>query len=222
MRQLALDLMVPPAPVFDNFVAGRNAEALAHLRAAAAGSGERFVYVWGERGCGRTHLLQAAVAAARSATYVACDDNSVFDGEAVLFAADDVERLGAPAQVALFHRYNALREAGGGLIASGSVPPVQLKLRADLVTRLGWGLVLQVHALSDAEKAQALQQHAKARGFTLPREVVAYLLSHAPRDMRALFDTLDALDRYALETKRAITLPLLRDYSEINRLKSNS
>lgn len=213
MRQLALDLIAPPVPAFDNFVAGRNAEAIAHLRAAADGSGERFVYVWGEAGCGRTHLLQAAAAAAPSAAYVACAEDSVFDGDAPLFAADDVERLGAQAQVALFHRYNALREAGGGLIASGSVPPVQLALRADLVTRLGWGLVVQVHALSDEEKAQALAQHARARGFTLPREVTAYLLTHAPRDMRALFETLDALDRYALETKRAITVPLLRDYS---------
>lgn len=213
MRQLALDLIAPPVPAFDNFVAGRNAEAIAHLRAAADGSGERFVYVWGEAGCGRSHLLQAAVAAAPSAAYVACAEHSTFDGDASLFAADDVERLGAQAQVALFHRYNALRESGGGLIASGRVPPVQLTLRADLVTRLGWGLVVQLHALSDEEKAQALAQHAQARGFTLSREVTAYLLTHAPRDMRALFETLDALDRYALETKRAITVPLLRDYT---------
>ena len=209
MRQLALDIMTPPAPAFDNFVVGRNAEAIAHLQAAIAGGGERFIYLWGEPGSGRTHLLKAAAAAAH-ATYVACDANSVFDDEAALLAADDVENLGADAQIALFHRYNALREQGGALIASARVPPVQLKLRADLVTRLSWGLVVQVHALNDAEKAQALAQHAKARGFTLTREVIAYLLTHAPRDMSALFATLDALDRHALETKRAVTVPLVR------------
>ena len=209
MRQLALDITVPPAPTFDNFVVGRNAEALAHLRAALAGSGERFIYLWGEAGCGRTHLLQAAAAGAR-AKYIACAAGSVFDDDAPLLAADDVERLGSDAQVALFHRYNTLREQGGALIASGRVPPVQLKLRADLLTRLGWGLVVQVHALTDAEKAQALAQHAQARGFTLADEVTAYLLTHAPRDMGALFATLDALDRHSLETKRAVTVPLLR------------
>jgi DnaA family protein len=210
MRQLALDITVRPAPTFEQFIAGRNTEAIAHLLAAVAGSGERFVYLWGEAGCGRTHLLKAVAAAHNNATYVACAAHSVFDDDASLLAADDVERLGADAQVALFHRYNALREQGGGLVASGSVPPVQLKLRADLLTRLGWGLVVQVHALTDSEKAQALAQHAKARGFSLSEEVIAYLLNHSPRDMGALFATLDALDRHSLEAKRAVTVPLVR------------
>jgi DnaA-homolog protein len=210
MRQLALDITTPPAPSFDNFVVGRNAEALAHVRAAVAGAGERFIYLWGDAGCGRTHLLKAAA----SEAYVACgrhSTQSTFDGDATLLAADDVEQLGADAQTALFHRYNALREHGGGLIASGSVPPVQLKLRADLLTRLGWGLVLQLHPLSDDEKSQALTRHAQARGFALPREVCAYLLAHTARDMGTLFSTLDALDRFSLETKRAVTVPLLRE-----------
>lgn len=211
MRQLALDITAPPAPTFENFVVGRNAEVIAHVRAAVAGSGERFVYVWGEAGSGRTHLLKAA---ATGATYVQCAADSTFDDQASLLAADDVERLGAAAQIALFNRYNALREQGGGLIASGGVPPAQLKLRADVVTRLGWGLVLQVHALSDEEKGEALSQQARARGFTLTREVISYLLTHAPRDMGALFDALDALDRHSLETKRAITVPFVRDWLE--------
>ncbi len=211
MRQLALDITALPAPTFDNFVVGRNAEAIAHLRAAIAGSGERFVYLWGEAGCGRTHLLKAAAGAVR-ATYVACDSNSVFDDDTPLLAADDVEHLGADAQIALFHRYNTLREHGGGLIASGRVPPVQLTLRADLVTRLSWGLVVQLHALTDDERAQALTQRAKALGFTLSHEVTAYLLTHAAREMGALFATLDALDRYSLETKRAVTVPLVREW----------
>lgn len=212
MRQLALDITAPPAPTFDNFVVGCNTEAILHLQAAIAGQGERFVYLWGEPGCGRTHLLKAAAEeAGNNATYVACVANSTFDDDASLLFADDVERLGADAQIALFNRYNALREHGGGLIASGSVPPVQLKLRPDLLTRLGWGLVVQVHALSDEEKMRALAQHAKARGFTLSEEVSAYLLTHAPRDMGALFATLDALDRHSLETKRAVTVPLVRE-----------
>jgi DnaA family protein len=216
MRQLALDITAPPAPAFDNFAVGRNTEAIAHLRAAIAGGGERFVYLWGEAGCGRTHLLKAA-ASGTNAKYIACAANSRFDDDAPLLVADDVESLGADAQIALFNRYNALREQGGGLIASGRVPPVQLQLRADLMTRLGWGLVVQVHALNDEEKAQALAQHAKARGFTLSRDVIAYLLTHAPRDMGALFATLDALDRHSLETKRAVTVPLARELLQAAR-----
>src|SRR5688572_29541129 len=208
MRQLALDITAAPMPTFATFIAGRNLEVITHVHAAVAGSGERFVYLWGEAGSGRTHLLKAA---AMDAAYVQCETHSVFDDSASLLAADDVERLGAAAQVALFNRYNALRERGGCLIASGSVPPVQLGLRGDLVTRLGWGLVLQVHALSDEEKAQALAQHALARGFTLSSDVIVYLLRHAPRDMGALFATLDALDRYSLETKRGVTVRLVSE-----------
>lgn len=212
MRQLALDIAVSPAPTFDNFVAGDNREVLAHLKSAVAGQGERFIYLWGEAGSGRTHLLRAAAAAAApDASYVACDAHSVFSDTAALLAADDVEVLSADAQVALFNRYNALREHGGSLIASGVVPPVQLKLRPDLVTRLGWGLVLQVHALTDDDKAQALARQAHVRGFVLTDEVISYLLTHAPRDLGALFATLDALDRHSLETKRAVTIPLVRE-----------
>ncbi len=212
MKQLALDIAAPPAPTFENFVAGRNAEAIAHVRAAAAGSGERFVYVWGEPGCGRSHLLKAALAYSAGARYVACGAQSRFDDTAPLLIVDDVEHLGGEAQIALFHRYNALREQGGALIASGSVPPVQLTLRADLLTRLGWGLVMQLHPLSDDEKTQALLQHAHARSFCMAPEVCSYLLAHTPRDMGALFATLDALDRFSLETQRAVTVPLVRSY----------
>lgn len=211
MRQLALDIAPPPIQSFDNFVVGCNAEVIAHLRAAIAGSGERFVYLWGEPGCGRTHLLRAA-SAAGDGSYVACAADTAFDDPARLLAADDVEGLGPQAQIALFRRYNTLREEGGALVASGSAPPMQLAMRADLVTRLGWGLVVQVHALDDSEKAQALAHHARARGFILPDEVIAYLLSHAPRGMSALFAALEALDRYSLESKRAITVPLVRDW----------
>lgn len=209
MKQLALELTPAPEPTFDNFVTGRNAEALAHVRAALAGTAERFVYLWGEPGCGRTHLLKASARA--GGEYVACADHACFTTASVL-AVDDVAQLNAGAQIALFNRYNELREQGGALIASGNVPPAQLDLRADLVTRLGWGLVLQLHALSDSEKSQALAQRAQARGFTLPDEVNRWLLTHAPRDIGALFDALDELDRLSMETHRAITVALAREW----------
>ena len=104
-----------------------------------------------------------------------------------------------------------MRDGGGALLASGPCPPAQLKLRPDLVTRLAWGLVFQVHALTDEEKITALQTHAAARGFAFSREAGEYLLTHWRRDMASLFSALDALDRHSLETKRPITLPLLRE-----------
>jgi DnaA family protein len=88
---------------------------------------------------------------------------------------------------------------------------MHLTLRADVVTRLAWGLVYEVHGLSDREKAAALAGHASVRGFALQEDVSNYLLTHARRDMPGLVALLDALDRYSLESQRPVTVPLLRE-----------
>ena len=219
MKQLALDFAPASPPTLDNFVSGRNAELTQNLRKIAArDAGERFIYLWGAPGSGRSHLLRGLTAAVRgagaSAAYIACAGDTRFaDGveRVACVAVDDVELLGEDAQVALFHLYNALRERRGALVASGDAPPVQLGMRQDLVTRLGWGLVYQVHALSDEEKTLALKGHAAARGFRLPDEVCAYLLTRVRRDMPSLLAMLDALDRHSLEAKRPITVALARE-----------
>lgn len=225
MRQLALDFARTPQPTLENFVAGRNAELLQQLRRLAArGASERFIYFWGAPGSGRSHLLRATVAAVRAAgahaACVACASDIRFSEDVErldCIAVDDVGRLDGEAQIALFNLYNVLRERGGALIASGDAPPVQLKLRQDLVTRLGWGLVYQVHALSDEEKTEALRHQAAERGFRLADEVCAYLLAHVPRDMPSLLATLDALDRYSLAAKRPVTVALARELLQVEK-----
>ncbi len=216
MRQLALGLAPSPAPAFDNFFPGRNVEAVSALHSLASGqSGEQFVYLWGERGCGRSHLLQAAVAAASSrgiiARYIAAGEAlPAVDSGVRMLAVDDVEKFDAQAQLEFLRLYNELRERQGTVLAAGNVAPARLQLRPDLLTRLGWGLVFQVHVLSDDDKRAALKRHAAARAFDLRDEIVEYLLRHLKRDLPSLMAVLDALDRYSLETKRPITLPLLR------------
>ncbi len=217
MRQLALELAPSPVPAFDNFFPGRNVEAVSALHALGTShSAEQFVYLWGERGCGRSHLLRAAVAAASSQRIVsryvrAGEPLPAGDSGVRMLAVDDVETLDAQAQLEFFHLYNALRECRGAVLAAGNVAPARLQLRADLLTRLGWGLVFQVHALSDDDKRVALKRHAAARAFDLRDEIVEYLLRHLKRDLPSLMTVLDALDRHSLETKRPITLPLLRE-----------
>ena len=209
-RQLVLDLLQPAAPTLENFVPGRNAEALAQLRRLATGTaGERIVYLWGEAGCGRSHLLQA-LAAAPGARFWRPQDPADTAG---LTLVDDIERLGEAAQIGLFNRLNAVRAlADAACVAAGSAPPGQLPLREDLRTRLAWGLVYQLQPLADAEKAEALRAHAAARGLAVGTEVVDYLLTHLPRDMRTLAAALDALDGFALAHKRPLTVPLVRQW----------
>lgn len=211
MSQLLLDIAPDSQPTLDNFVVGRNLELLSALRHALAGSSERCFYVWGETGSGKSHLLQACVRAALDAQHSAAYAHGSVPQSAAVAAVDDVEELDEAAQIALFNLYNQMRDSGGMLLVSGKESPLHLKLRDDLRTRLGWGLVYQVHVLSDEEKAQALVQHAHSRGFALPSEVTQYLLRHGRRDLPSLMAVLDALDVHSLSLHRAPSVPLLKE-----------
>src|SRR3972149_11631434 len=184
MKQLVLDIALPAAPTFDNFVPGRNAELVAALYSLADGAGnERFFYLWGADGSGRSHLLRAVAAAAqrngRRTVWFDAQTKALDAADDALCAADDVHLLGAEAQVALFSLHNRLRGGNGALLASGNAAPAQLALRADLVTRLAAGLVYQLHALGDEEKSAALQRHADARGLRLGPGGTAFPPAHA-------------------------------------------
>ncbi len=220
MRQLPLDLGAQSPQTLDTFVAGQNAELLHVLRAFAARAqampGERFVYIWGESGAGKTHLLHALSAGSDARLLAASAALAEFDYDGPgLYLLEDCQELDADAQVAAFNLYNQVRDNGGLLVASGDAPPAGLELREDLRTRLGWGLIYQVHGLTDDEKIDALQQIAVARGLTVSSGVIPYLITHFRRDMRSLAAMLDALDRYSLETRRPVTLPLLRELLQL-------
>ena len=207
MRQLLLDFTRAPAPTFANFVHGGNAEAAHALEAAARGDcAERVIYIWGENGAGKSHLLRAFAHAA-GARYVAGADFAPGDARDTL-ALDDVERLSDELQVGLFNAFN--EGAFPRLVVSASAAPRDVRLRRDLATRLATGLTYRVLALTDEEKRAALAAHARARGYALAEEVGAYLLPHGRRDMGSLMAALDSLDRYSLETGRPITVPLLK------------
>jgi DnaA family protein len=210
MRQLLLDLLPETAPRFDDFVTGGNGEALTGLAAwLAPANRETSLLLWGESGCGKTHLLRAS--AAQYSDAAADPDLSGVQETRPMHAVDNVTALSAGGQIALFNLFNRLRAAGGRLLAAASEPPRQLAVREDLRTRLGSGLVYRLHALSDSEKIAALTTQAAARGLRLPPDALAYLMARAPRDMRSLAALVAALDRYSLEHQRAITLPLLRE-----------
>ena len=214
MKQLVLDLGAEQARSLDNFEVGQNAE-LAHLmhQFAERSSREHFAYLWGESAAGKTHLLQG-LAASAGARYIAPGAASeAFDyaPDISLYLLDDCDQLSPEAQIDAFALFNQIREHGAFMVSTGPVPPAVLPVREDLRTRMGWGLIYQIHGLADEQKIAALTHAAEARGLTLSASVLPYLLSHFKRDMRSLSTMLDALDQYSLETQRPVTLPLLRD-----------
>ena len=223
MKQLLLNISPAPPPTFANFVVGQNQELCALLKAIAAGESiERFVYIWGSVGAGKSHLLGAfAASPVRPIVSIGSgasvpDISQIRGDETVAF--DDVHRVNATAQPALFHAYNRIRSGAGRFVVSGALPPNQLALLPDLKSRLGWGLVLEVKPLSDDEKYAALSRHAFERGFALTPDVIRYILTHYSRDLPALMSLLAALDLYSMQHKRAITVPLLKEVIDLEEL----
>lgn len=198
MKQLLLDIKPAAPPNFDNFVTGKNAELIFQLKHALNTPKEaHFIYLWGESGSGKTHLIEA------------CRTSAVM-------LVDDVHLLSNAAQINLFNQFNQLKASNGSLISTGSYAPTQMGLRDDLATRLAWGLVYQCQPLSDEDKATALKQHAFERGMELPDEVINYFLRNLRRDLNTLMNTLDALDEWSLMMKKPVTVPMLRKLLELN------
>jgi len=219
-RQLPLDIGLRDSASYENFIAVGNDEAVHALRGAAAQ-----VYLWGEHGCGKTHLLQAAChavsAVGRVAIYVPLAEHArlepalLEDVEGLdLVCMDDLDAIAGQRQweQVLFTLCDRMAAAGARTLVSASAPPRALGLvMPELVTRLGRGLVYQMHPLDDAGRRAALQLRADRRGFELPDEVVDYVLNRYPRDMRGLFELMDRLDRASLAHGRRITVPFLRE-----------
>lgn len=220
-RQLTLDLGIPPPLTFENFFPGSNTELVTRLRALAAAlhagqAADRTFYLWGEAGSGRSHLLHALVHDAQPAHAHYLGQHSAlaafsFDPDVPIYTVDDCDALSPIRQVALFNLFNEVRaHPACALVCAGNAPPLSLAVREDLRTRLGWGLVFHLAPLTDEDKASALKHAARERGMTLTDDVSTWLLTHYRRDMPSLMALLDALDRFSLERKRAVTLPLLR------------
>ncbi len=127
-----------------------------------------------------------------------------------LVVIDRCDELDADQQQAAFALFVDATTRGIGIAAAGRLPPVDLPLRDDLRTRLGWGHVLAIQPLSEAESRAALRREADRRGLFLSDDVIDYLLTRFSRDLKHLMGLLDRLDRFALVNKRAITVPLLK------------
>ena len=209
-EQVTLALFDPPLPSLDNFVAGENAAALAAARAVGAGRGSEFLHLWGPGGSGRSHLLQAMDPQADAGV-------PAFRPGRLVYAVDDVERLGADAQARLFELQLAVRDArvsglAATLVTAADAAPAFLPLREDVRTRLAWGLVFCLKPLAEADVRAALQVRAQALGVQLEADLLDYMLARLPRDLRSLIALVEALDRFALARQRALTIPLLRQW----------
>ena len=214
MRQLPLAIGPAPAASFESFVAGDNAAAVAHLQALLPGAPP--TYLWGASGSGKTHLLQATSRRVRqrgghAASFAAGDPlpwQLAEPGDWLLL--DDCHVFGAAEQHAAFALFVEAAGRGAVVLAAGNVPPVDLAVREDLRTRLGWGHVFAVKPLAEDQARAVLRREADRRGSVLSDDVIDYLMTRFARDLTHLMAQLDRLDAFSLATQRTITVPLLK------------
>ncbi len=226
MKQIALDIGLASGPSLRNFLAGPNLAALEHL-VLWSGYDKRSpvpTYLWGESGSGKSHLLRAVFAQLQEQGSpvgwldAAMSEPPAFQENWRVVLLDDVHLYPAVQQQTAFNWFvNATSPQDGQqrwVLASGKVPPSDLQLREDFRTRLGWGHIFHLQVLSESERRAVLRQNADERGIFLSDEVMDFMLNRFSRDLGSLVQLLDQLDGYALQTQRAITIPLLKSMLE--------
>lgn len=215
MRQLPLAISPPLQAGFDHLVVGPNAHAVQHLRHLAMPAAP--VYLWGPSGCGKTYLLQSLVSqrqgmGERIGWFEAGQSPLpwLLDDAWTLVVVDDCQALDAGQQQAAFVLFVEAGSRGVQWAAAGRLPPVDLPIRDDLRTRLGWGHVFALQPLSESDTRSALRREADHRGILLSDDVMDFVLTRFQRDLKHLMRLLDRLDEFALAERRHVTVPLLR------------
>ena len=235
VQQRPLNLLPSPLPHFDHFHVGHN-QLLCRFLLSFCSSDESnacyepLIYLWGQVGSGRTHLLQACCHAFRkqslSCTYLTfhkkekkfseIQEEHIFMKNYQLICIDDIEQvLGKTKsyEVSLFNLYQHVLTHGHTLMVAASCSPKQLPcLLPDLQSRLSSGLTFHVQALSDAQKKQVMQHRAAFYGLTLTDHVTHFLLTHYARDLGGLLQQIDRLNQASFIEKQPITIPLVKRY----------
>lgn len=225
MQQLPLDIELHSDATFANFVIGENQLLLQKLQFICRGDNE-FIYIYSEKGHGRSHLLQALTHAYseqnpdKLIAYIPLGNDIVapqmLDGLAAFdcISLDGIEEVitNEEWQTAIFNLYNQLKEQGKSLLITGLNAPSQLNIQLkDLKSRLTAMFIYNIKPLNDEEKLTLLQKKAGEKGLELSAEVGHYLLARQQRDMPTLLAILDKLDQASLQAKRKLTIPFAKE-----------
>ena len=224
-QQLPVNFEFRANQTFDDFYPGSNQEIINQLRKTAAGTGEALIFLWGDKGHGKSHLLQAccqdAVNYGSTAFYLDLSaapttETGILAGleDFRLVCLDNVDNLSGHRlwEQALFNFFNLHRDLKHSLILSAANPPNALGINLpDLLTRLNWGLTLKIQALDDDGKIAALTHKAQQMGFEIAPQAARFLLTRYDRDLPSLWLLLHKLDKASLAAQRKLTIPFLKE-----------
>jgi len=227
---------------FDLFVIGKSndvAAAAAHAVSQAPGKVYNPLFIYGDTGLGKTHLMQAIAhetlqrMPATRITYVGAEQfmneliGAILDRtgaefrrryrETDLLLIDDVHFLKGrkeSTQEEFFHTFNALYEAGRQIVLTSDRPPSEIAgLEARLISRFQWGMVADI-ALPDFEHRVAiLKQKAKLDRLelTIPDDVIYFIAEHVRSNVRELEGAIIKLLAYASLKHKDITVDVARE-----------
>jgi chromosomal replication initiator protein len=240
-KQGGINAQLSDRYTFDHFVIGKSNElaaAAAHAVAQAPGKVYNPLFLYGDTGLGKTHLMQAVahdVLHRHPETRITFIGTEQFTNEMIgsiqtrttqdfrrryretdLLLVDDVHFLkGKEAtQEEFFHTFNALYEAGRQIILTSDRPPSEIPgLEARLVSRFQWGMVADIE-LPDLEhriailRNKALIDHLE---MTIPEEVIRFIAEHVRSSVRELEGSIIKLLAYASLKHREITVEVARE-----------
>jgi DnaA family protein len=223
-KQLPLQFEFRGNQTFDDFFPGANQEIINHLQKSSKGNGERLIFLWGQSGLGKSHLLQACCQQAQSrqlrSFYFSLSSLELPDPELLtgldkfdIVCFDNIEHIAGNQswELAFFNFFNLHRDQGHALILSASCPPNEIAIQLpDLKTRINWGLTLKIQPLCDNDRISALIFKAGQMGFEISPQAGHFLLTHYDRDLSSLWTLLTKLDRASLAAKRKLTIPFLK------------
>lgn len=226
---------------FDHFVIGKSNElaaAAAHAVAQAPGKVYNPLFIYGDTGLGKTHLMQAIghdIVQQNPATRVTFVGTEQFTNELVssiqgrttadfrrryretdLLLVDDVHFLkGKEAtQEEFFHTFNTLYEAGRQIVLTSDRPPSEIPgLEARLVSRFQWGMVADIELPDFEHRVAILQNKSKLDHLeaTIPEEVIRFIAEHVRSSVRELEGSIIKLLAYASLKHREVSIDLARE-----------
>jgi DnaA-homolog protein len=228
-QQLLLAINLKQDATFDNFYVGEHASLIETLTSCVLTASPQYVYCYGVRGVGCSHLLQACCHYADEqglrAQYLPLSEFQAIDPSVLdalesmdLICVDDIHLIAKePAwEEALFHLYNRVQAQGARLlIAANNLPKFIGFELADLTSRLASGLVFQLQALSDEDKVKVMILRAKNEGVSLMPEVATFILHHVPRNLADLMAALERVKHASLIEKRKLTVPFIKTVLKI-------
>ena len=225
MSQLALPLQLADHAVFASYLPDGNETLVATLRDTSSGKSTDGCWLFGASATGKTHLLQAVCddagdrAVYLPMTMLVDAGAGAIDGlsSREIICIDDVDTVFGDAEweQALFALCNQVMDAGGTLVVSAATSPRESEMQLpDLASRMQRLAVFQLQGLDDEQTIAALQLRSRHRGLELPDDTARWLMKRSRRDMASLYEVLDRLDAAALQAKRRLTVPFVKEVLE--------